>query len=138
MQFNFINEKLNKKNFKQIFTRLKRSFVVKLIILGFIILTISSTAIFYLESKYIIYKDEKGISVEDSDNSSNIRTFNDSVWWAIVTSTTVGYGDYFPKSKAGRLVGILLMFFGISFVGVITGNIASFLVEKPTGTVILS
>ena len=65
-----------------------------------------------------------------TNSSSNIRSLKDAVWWAFVTSTTVGYGDYYPKSNAGRLTGILLMFFGVSLVGVITGNIASALVEK--------
>ncbi|MDY6969984.1 MAG: ion channel [Spirochaetota bacterium] len=115
---------------RQILILLKSSMATKLFAIGFVILLFFSIAIFYVEKEYIIYKIEDGNKVEDSDNSSNIRTIYDSVWWAIVTSTTVGYGDYFPKSFIGRILGILLMFFGIALVGVVTGNIASFLVEK--------
>ncbi len=128
-----------KKDMRKFFnTRLLRQFAVstydniafKIFLFGFVILLSSSVAIYYIEKKQIAYKMENGVRVEDTDNSSNIRTFSDSLWWAIVTSTTVGYGDYYPVSIAGRITGVLLMFFGISLVGVITGNIASFLVER--------
>ncbi len=125
-----INNIFNKKFFREVFIKMKRSMAFKLLIVGFIILTTFSFAVYYVEKKNVKYKYENGRMVEDPDNSSNIRTLGDSVWWAVVTSTTVGYGDYFPKTQGGRLAGILLMFFGISLVGVITGNIASLLVEK--------
>jgi len=95
-----------------------------------IILLTFSVAIFFFEKNFKVYKIENGIEVVDQDNSSNITKFEDSLWWAFVTSTTVGYGDYYPRSPIGRVAGVLLMFFGISLVGVITGNIASLLVEK--------
>ncbi len=102
----------------------------KLLSVTLIILFIFSIAIYYTEKDYINYKYEDGKKIEDADSSSNIRTVRDSLWWAIVTSTTVGYGDYYPTSTMGRVVGILMMFFGIALMGVITGNIASTLVEK--------
>jgi len=114
----------------QIISKMKKSTPFKLLILGFFILTIFSVAIYYTEKDYVFYKNVNGQKIEDSDRSSNIRTIEDSVWWSLVTSTTVGYGDYFPKSFTGRLIGVLMMFFGISLVGVVTGNIASLLVEK--------
>ncbi len=89
-----------------------------------------SAAVYYIEKEHVVHKVVNGALVEDRSASGNIRSFNDSLWWAFVTSTTVGYGDFYPKSGMGRLAGILLMFFGISFVGIVTGNIASFLVEK--------
>lgn len=102
----------------------------KLFLIGFFILLIFSVGIYYFEKDYIKYKYENGQRLEDNDNSSNIRSLADSFWWAIVTSTTVGYGDYYPISTLGRVLGIMLMFFGIALVGVVTGNIASLLVEK--------
>jgi voltage-gated potassium channel len=129
---------MKNQEYRSIKTRLIRHFAIKILgnfifkILftsGFILLILSA-AVYYSEKDFIFYKVENGQRVEDQGNSSNIRTFQDSIWWAFVTSTTVGYGDFFPKSPAGRLFGIMLMFFGVSFVGVITGNIASFLVEK--------
>jgi voltage-gated potassium channel len=115
---------------KHYFLATMRNFAFKLFLVGFIIFFAFSIAIFFIEKDYIKYKEVDGKKVEDTDNSSNIRTFEDSIWWAIVTSTTVGYGDYFPKSFIGRIVGILMMFFGMALVGVITGNIASLFVEK--------
>jgi voltage-gated potassium channel len=126
-------------SFKQIFDnktiryyyyRISSSMLVKLLVIGIIVLLTFSTFTYYVEKKHIIYKEVDGVKIEDTDNSSNIRNFNDSIWWAFVTSTTVGYGDYYPVSFAGRISGILLMFFGVSLVGVVTGNIASILVEK--------
>ena len=115
---------------KHYFLATIRNFAFKLFLVGFIIFFAFSIAIFFIEKDHIQYRYEDGKRIEDADTSSNIRTFEDSIWWAIVTSTTVGYGDYFPKSFFGRIVGILMMFFGMALVGVITGNIASLFVEK--------
>ena len=104
-----------------------RNFFFRLFVTAAIFLTALSFAAYYFERNYTEVKTENGIAVEEK---SNIRELKDAVWWAFVTSTTVGYGDYYPKSFAGRLVGIILMFFGVTLVGVITGNIASSLVEK--------
>ncbi len=107
-----------------------RNFFFRLFLVASVFLSILSVAVYYFESRYIVYTYENGVMVEDAHRSSNIRTLKDAVWWAFVTSTTVGYGDYYPRSVAGRFSGIVLMFFGVAFVGVITGNIASALVEK--------
>ena len=55
----------------------------------------------------------------------------DAAWWAIVTMTTVGYGDYFPISTGGRyLIGIPTMIFGIGFLGFIISEVTSILIES--------
>lgn len=54
----------------------------------------------------------------------------DGIWWAIVTLTTVGYGDLYPQTTAGRGAAIVLMLAGISFVAVLTGAIAAYLAES--------
>lgn len=51
--------------------------------------------------------------------------FGDALWWSIVTSTTVGYGDLAPVTVVGRSVAVLLMFVGIGTLGMITGSIAT-------------
>jgi voltage-gated potassium channel len=55
--------------------------------------------------------------------------FGDSVWWAFVTTTTTGYGDLFPLTVTGRVVGVLTMFAGIIGIGVIVGRIAAVVIR---------
>lgn len=63
-----------------------------------------------------------------------IDSFGDALWWAIVTTTTVGYGDVSPVTTAGRLIATGLMFTGIGVIGVFTATIASFFFEQDTGS----
>lgn len=56
--------------------------------------------------------------------------FLSAVWWAVVTLTTVGYGDIVPQTALGRLFGVLVMISGIGMVSTLTGNLASLLVER--------
>jgi voltage-gated potassium channel len=58
-----------------------------------------------------------------------IQTFADALWWASATITTVGYGDVYPKTPAGRGVAVFLMLVGISLFGVLTAKVAAFFVE---------
>ncbi len=53
----------------------------------------------------------------------------DWLWWSIVTVTTVGYGDFTPVTALGRLIGVVLMAFGIGVLSVFTATIAGFFVE---------
>lgn len=52
--------------------------------------------------------------------------FVDSIWWAVVTTTTVGYGDISPQTPLGRMAAILLMFLGIGFIGILTSTITEY------------
>ena len=67
---------------------------------------------------------------EAGAKGSNIHTYADSLWWAVVTITTVGYGDRFPVTAAGRGVAVVLMLTGIGLVGVITATLASYFIQQ--------
>ncbi len=59
-----------------------------------------------------------------------IATPDDSLWWAIVTITTVGYGDIYPVTAGGRLMSVILMLFGIGMIGAYTAIVASFVIRR--------
>ncbi len=68
--------------------------------------------------------------IEGKGNESNtIRNMWDGIWWAIVTVTTVGYGDKYPVTPYGRIIGLTLIIAGFTSLSVFTGLIASMFVE---------
>jgi voltage-gated potassium channel len=56
---------------------------------------------------------------------ANINTAEDAVWWAIATITTVGYGDKYPVTSEGRVVGAILMVAGVGLFGTCSGFVAA-------------
>lgn len=56
----------------------------------------------------------------------SINTFADALWWAVVTTTTVGYGDISPETPIGRILAVVLMLVGIGIIGTLTSAITSF------------
>lgn len=69
---------------------------------------------------------------EENAKGSNIHSYPDALWWAIVTVTTVGYGDRYPVSQGGRAVAVILMLLGIGLIGVLTATVASVFVKEHT------
>lgn len=59
-----------------------------------------------------------------------IDTFGEALWWALVTMTTVGYGDFAPVTIMGRCVAAGLMMGGIALIGTVTATLASWIVER--------
>ena len=70
------------------------------------------------------------LSLEAHAKGSNIHNFGDALWWAIVTVTTIGYGDRYPVTAGGRGVATVLMFVGIGLIGVLTATVASYFVTQ--------
>jgi voltage-gated potassium channel len=69
------------------------------------------------------------LDVEQNAAGANIQSFGDAAWWAFVTITTVGYGDYFPVTFPGRMIAVGLMVSGIAILGTVTATLASWFVE---------
>lgn len=61
---------------------------------------------------------------------ANINSFGDAVWWATVTITTIGYGDYFPVTIEGRIIAVLLMISGLVLVSLVTISIANWFLQR--------
>jgi voltage-gated potassium channel len=70
------------------------------------------------------------LAFEKSAHGSTIHNFGDALWWAVVTVTTVGYGDKYPMTAGGRGVAVVLMLVGIGLIGVLTATVASYFVEE--------
>jgi len=60
----------------------------------------------------------------------NIKSIWDGLWWALVTVTTVGYGDVVPVSTAGKLFGAVLILLGIGLFSLLTASFSAFFVSK--------
>lgn len=86
------------------------------VLAALIVLTVSSVMVLQFES---------------SSPDANITTGGDALWWAIVTITTVGYGDRYPVTMAGRLSGVFVMFAGVGIIAALASILASILVPPP-------
>jgi voltage-gated potassium channel len=69
-----------------------------------------------------------GILLAETSPESNIRTAEDAIWWAMTTITTVGYGDRYPVTNAGRIVASVTMLSGIGVFGALSGVAASYFI----------
>ena len=66
---------------------------------------------------------------EDVGDGRRIHSFFDALWWSAATITTVGYGDIYPVTTAGRIIAVFTMVVGISTLAVVTARIAKFLIS---------
>lgn len=87
-----------------------------------VIYTVSAAGLILLVSALAVLDAEEG--------QGTIDTFGEALWWAFVTMTTVGYGDFTPVTIVGRCVAGGLMLGGIALIGAVTATIASWIVEK--------
>lgn len=93
------------------------------LLLRFLLVCLFIAILLFLSAFLVWFFEYKG------NDSSTIRSFWDGIWWAIVTIATVGYGDKYPITHPGRVVGMILISVGFVSLSVFTGLIASLFVE---------
>lgn len=96
--------------FEILFQSRTRSGLASVFMITFLMLSISSV----------------GILLCERGPDSNIDTAEDAIWWSLTTITTVGYGDRYPVTLAGRIIAGLLMVTGVGLFGTLSGVVASF------------
>lgn len=74
------------------------------------------------------------ILLVETEPSSNIKSAEDAIWWALVTVTTVGYGDKYPVTTEGRFIGVILMFVGVGLFGTFTAFVSSWFISGNSGS----
>lgn len=78
----------------------------------------------------VVFMGALGVFIFESESNKAIGSFGDALWWAVVTATTVGYGDVSPVTLEGRLIAVVLMLTGIGVIGVFTATVASMFFEQ--------
>jgi voltage-gated potassium channel Kch len=95
------------------------SALLVLLLMGILVLQFGSLSMLYLE--------------KDAPDA-NITSASDAIWFTLVTISTVGYGDQYPVTSAGRLLGGLIIIVGVGIFGTFTGYLANlFLTPRTTG-----
>ena len=84
-----------------------------------VVLIVSVAAILAFSAAVLVYAIDPAIG-----------SFGDALWWAVVTVSTVGYGDVVPETGPGRVVGAVLMLTGLSLIPLITSVVVSILVSQ--------
>jgi voltage-gated potassium channel len=74
------------------------------------------------------------VTVAERGHGGTIDNFGTALWWAIVTATTVGYGDVAPITPAGRGIAVFVMCVGITLFGLFTANVAAFILQSGGGS----
>jgi voltage-gated potassium channel len=86
------------------------------VLLAILVMTISSVLV---------------LQFEGQSPDANITTGGDALWWALVTITTVGYGDFYPVTSLGRLTAACVMLSGVGIIGALASILASVLLASP-------
>jgi voltage-gated potassium channel len=84
----------------------------------------------FLAVAFLVLLGALGFSLFEKEMGGWYQRFGRGIWWAIVTLTTVGYGDVVPTTPGGRLVGAGLMLGGLICLALLTATVASIFVER--------
>jgi voltage-gated potassium channel len=92
------------------------SALLSLLLVAILVLEFGSLAVLYAER-----------SAEDA----NIASAADALWYMVVTMSTVGYGDQYPVSTTGRILGLVVIVLGVAIFGTLTGFLANAFLDAP-------
>ncbi|MEU6285477.1 ion channel [Streptomyces sp. NPDC047028] len=70
------------------------------------------------------------VAAEAGAGGANLTSYPRALWWSIETATTVGYGDFYPVTAWGRVVGAVVMVVGITTYGMVTAALATWFVAR--------
>ena len=73
------------------------------------------------------------LDAESASTQANIKTGIDALWWSIVTLSTVGYGDKYPVTTAGRVLGVIVIVVGVALFSALTSFLAQWFL-RPRAT----
>ena len=96
----------------------------------------AGSALYLMTLMVILVLEIAGVGVlyfESGAPNANITTGGDAVWWGIVTVTTVGYGDQYPVTTGGRLVGVFLLIGGVVLFATLSGFLANAFLRPRAG-----
>jgi voltage-gated potassium channel len=96
--------------YREVRSQRAQSTLLIMLFLMFVVVTVSSSVV---------------VMAEAGTPGANIETGEDSLWWAFVTVTTVGYGDFYPVTEVGRFFAGILMIVGVGLFTVLTSYIAT-------------
>ena len=94
--------------------------IMHLFIIVFMLSAAGGVLALLFETQY----EETCIADPNCSESGMLQTIGDSMWWAIETVTTVGYGDFYPHSTGARVIATMLMFVGIGLVGTLAATLS--------------
>lgn len=105
---------LLKKGQKNILEFLKKTKVIHGAVIFLFILAAGTVSFFLLEN----------------GANDDVDSYDDALWYVIVTITTVGYGDISPESVGGRMTGAIIMIAGVFLMSLLTASLASIMIER--------
>lgn len=100
---------------KQVVRILRGNQLVQLAVLIFIVINLTAALVFYVEHR---------------SNPDQFKSFEDALWWSLVTVATVGYGDIVPKTDLGRIFASLTILSGVILISMFTATISSVFVAR--------
>jgi voltage-gated potassium channel len=98
-----------------IYERIRKEKVPRLLLSFVAVVTIAGVLVYYIEGNVA---------------NTLFQSIGDGIWWGFVTIATVGYGDKYPVTVAGRIIGIFVMGSGMILTVILSGTIASIMVER--------